>query len=395
MRVLYLDANVWHINPTANLLPVLFREQLRSTVFYGPGFTPQAVLDMGLRKYVDSTGPYDAIVVGGNTPLLSEGEAGIEGSVTYIKRYTARDFDEVGLRPFFLDVKKSLKSVDIPIKLVSTLNFDYYAASERQIDILIDGDFRVLGPNDQFVLSLDKLPQFVKQEKHYIRKADRFSNIWYEFLMRNPQKVVTSVHFIGQQEFVETPLDCRQNDVAVPGVEYVLRKDAIRHLAGSQFRQASKAYFHAYQVANRIGLPVFSREASLRLYNLLFQKTLATTRCVYTAKGGFGIPIRKFFEIPAAGALLLCSPCNGYADLGFDSGKHYVSVEPELLLDALADWLRNPRAQEIAAAGRSLVLQNHSLAARGAQIVRCLDSLASGRYRGARWRRGEFLVEER
>jgi len=174
----------------------------------------------------------------------------------------------------------------------------------------------------------------------------------------------------------------------------VLRKDAVRRLAGTRLRSASKAYFHLYRLANRLGLPVFSHPLALRLYNLFFQRTLADTRCVYTARGGFGMPIRKFFEIPAAGALLICNPCNGYIDLGFEAGRHYVKAEPDTLLDVLSEWLPSPRAQEVASAGQQLIIARHSMAARGEQIERCLRAMVAGSYRGARWCQGEFLVDE-
>ena len=394
MKVLYLDANVWHINPTANLLPLLFLEHFSETSCYGPGFSCRADLAGGLRRYVDTTGPYDVVVIGANTPLLADGAAAIEASIAYLQRYTAHHLATADLATFFLDVRESLAGLNIPVKLISALNFDYYAATPQQIDAVLENGLGVIGPNAQFVLPLEKLPDFAKREKHYVRKADRFSDAWYDFLCRYPEKVVTAVHFVGQQEFFSEPLDVRANDVAVPGAEYLLRKDAIKHLAQTRFRKASKAYFHAYRLASRLGLPVFSNQVALRLYNLMFQRTLADTRCVYTARGGFGMPIRKFFEIPAAGAVLLCSPCIGYEDLGFESSKHYVAVEPEALPDALAHWLQHPDAQKIARTGQLLTRARHSLPARGEQIERCLREMVAGRFTGARWTRGEYLVNE-
>lgn len=395
MKVLYVDANVWHLNPTANLLPVLFLEHFSETSYYGPGYSSSDDLTCGLRHYVDTTGPYDVIVIGSNTPLLADGTDSIKSSIAYLRRYTAHRLTGVDLERFFLDVQESLGKLDVPIKLISTLNLDYYAATQKQVDVLLKNDLGVIGPNTQFVLPLERLPEFSKREKHYIRKADRFSDVWYNFLSSYPEKVVTAVHFVGQQEFYHEPLQLRRNDVAVPGVEYLLRRNAIRHLAHTHFRMASKTYFHAYRLANRLGLPVFSNQVVLRLYNLMFQRTLADTRCVYTARGGFGIPIRKFFEIPAAGALLLCSPCNGFEALGFESGKNYVAVEPEDLPGALAFWLQNPDAQKIASMGHSLMLARHSLSARGSQIERCLHKMVAGQFTGARWVSGQYLVNER
>ena len=238
----------------------------------------------------------------------------------------------------------------------------------------------MLGPNHQFVLALADLPDFVSSEKHYIKKADRLSDAWRNFLLQHPERVITTTHFVGPQEYCLDTLSVRPYDIAVPGAEYFLRQAAVKRLVGTgtRFRSASKAYFHLYRLANRLGLPSYSHPLSLRLYNLFFQRTLAETRCVYTARGGFGIPIRKFFEIPAAGALMICSPCNGYADLGFEAGRHYVQAEPDEILDVLSEWLWHPQAQEVASAGQQLTIANHSMASRGQQIKRRLARNACG-----------------
>lgn len=394
MRVLYVDANAWHINPTANLLPVLVRERFPDARFYGPGFVDDADLAGGLRAFADRHGPFDVALLGPATPFLGEGADADGGAVAFLRRYASHRLADQSLLAFFADARAAFGKLPVPVRLISVLNFDYYATTQKQVDLLLEQSICVLGPNDQFVLALDDLPDFASREKHYVRKADRFTDVWRNFLQEHPARVVTATHFVGPQEYCFEPLSARPYEVAVPGVEYLLRKDAVRRLAGSRLRSASKAYFHLYRLANRLGLPAYSHPVALRLYNLFFQRTLADTRCVYTARGGFGIPIRKFFEIPAAGGLLICSPCNGYADLGYEAGRHYVQAEPETLLDALSEWLPNPRAQEVASAGQQLTIARHSMTARGDQVERCLRAMLAGTYRGARWQRGEFVVEE-
>lgn len=394
MRVLYVDANAWHINPTANLLPVLVRERFPSARFYGPGLVDDAVLAGGLRAFVDRHGPFEVALLGPATPFLGEGADADRGAVAFLRRYASHRLSDRTLLSFFADARAAFGKLPVAVRLVSVLNFDYYATSQKQIDALLEQSIAVLGPNDQFVLPLADLPDFASREKHYVKKADRFTDAWRNFLLQYPERVVTATHFVGPQEYCFDPLSGRPYEVAVPGVEYLLRKDAVRRLAGVRLRSASKTYFHLYRLANRLGLPAYSHPLALRLYNLFFQRTLADTRCVYTARGGFGIPIRKFFEIPAAGGLLICSPCNGYADLGFEAGRHYVQAEPDALLDVLSEWLASPRAQEVASAGQQLVIARHSMAARGEQIERCLRAMVTGGYRGACWLQGEFVVDE-
>lgn len=394
MRVLYVDANAWHINPTANLLPIMIRERFPAASFYGPGFVGDEELASGLNAYVATHGPFDVAILGPATPFLGEGEAADAGAVGFLRRYASHRMADSSLLHFFAEARACFGRLPVPVRVVSVLNFDYYATTQAQIDTLLEQSISVLGPNEQFVLALENLPDFASKEKHFIRKADRFSNAWRNFLRQHPERVITATHFVGPQEYCFEPLAARPYEVAVPGVEYLLRKDAVKRLANTRLRSASKLYFHAYRLANRLGLPAYSNPVALRMYNLFFQRTLADTQCVYTARGGFGIPIRKFFEIPAAGALLICSPCNGYDALGFEVGKHYIHAEPAQLVDALAAWLGNPLAQSVAAAGQEIVISRHSMSARGEQIERCLQAMLAGSFRGARWRAGEYVVNE-
>lgn len=394
MRVLYVDANAWHINPTANLLPVLIRERFPGTRVFGPGFVDEAVLSSGLRAFADRHGPFDVALLGPATPFLGADTDADRGAIASLRRYASHRLTDQTLLAFFADVRATFGKLPASVRLLSVLNFDYYASTRKQVDLLLDQSICVLGPNDQFVVALDDLPDFARREKHYIRKADQITDVWRNFLLEYPERVITATHFVSPQEYCFEPLSARSYDVAVPGVEYFLRKEAVKRLSGSRLRSASKAYFNLYRVANHCGLPAYSHPVALRLYNLLFQRTLADTRCVYTARGGFGIPIRKFFEIPAAGGLLICSPCNGYADLGFEAGSHYVDAEPEMLLDVLLEWLSDPRSQDVATAGQHMTIARHSILARGEQIERCLHALLAGTYRGSRWKYGEFIVEE-
>lgn len=393
MRVLYVDAYAIHLNPTATYLPALFLETVNGTRFYGPGFSCSSDLVGGLVRWIDRTGPYDVIVVGPNTPVIVDDESSsTDNAVAYLKHFSVNNCSGDELGAFFKDVQRSLSKLPIPIKLVSALTFDYYAASAAQVERLSDSDLTVLGPNEQFIVPMSDLPGYINEEKHFRRKMNRLSDRWMEFLAVNSNRVVTALHYIASHEFDFTSIANRPTRVSIPGVQYFLRRTAFKRLKKDGIAIGSNWQFHAFRVGKRLGLPVYSRYLSLRLYNLFFQRTLGRSRFVYTARGGFGIPIRKFFEIPASGAVLVCVPCNAYDALGFRGGEHYFHADPEHLAEALEQIEDSVNLQRVADNGRRLVAERHSLLARGRQIASCLSALVAGRYRGARWEAGEFRM---
>lgn len=396
IRALYVDIDLVHLNPTATYFPQLIEAAIPSVAFYGPGFSSPDLLTKGLLSWIHETGPYEVIFIGPNSPVLVENiDDVIPGTLAYMRRYTAHEHTDSQIVAFLQDLFAVLPEIDIEHRIATSLNFDYYGATDAQVQRLQDLNLTLIGPNEQFVRPLAELPAFVTQEKHYQRKKARLSDCWFDFLHAHPERVITALHYVVPSEFAFTPIHSRRPVVAVPGVEYHLRKEANMALRRSGIRMASKWYFHLYQVMNRLGMPVYGTPWGLHLYNQFFQRTLKESRYVYTARGGFGLPVRKFFEIPAAGALMLCSPCAGYEDLGYVDGVHYHSVEPDDLPGFLQELTRTGAGHDVAAAGRKVTANNHSLQARARQIALCLEALAKGTYRGARWHRGEFFVEER
>ncbi len=397
IRALYVDIDLIHLNPTATYFPQLIETAIPNVSFYGPGFSSSDVLAKGLENWIRETGPFEMIIIGPNSPILVDdlNDDVIDSTLAYMHSYTHHQLTDSQVVTFFKDLFAVLPNVDIEHRLVTTLNFDYYGATDTQVKRLQDLNLILIGPNEQFVLPLAELPAFVTQEKHYQRKRARLSDCWFDFLHANPERVITALHYVVPSEFSYAPIVSRPPVVAIPGVEYHLRKEANIALKRSGVRRASKMYFHLFRVMNRLGIPVYGTQLGLHLYNQLYQRTLKTSRYAYTARTGFGLPVRKFFEIPAAGALMLCSPCTGYLELGFVDGVHYHSVEPNALPEFLQKLNRSGAGHDIAVAGRQITARNHSLQARAQQIALCLDALKRRTYRGAWWRHGEFLIEER
>lgn len=396
MKLLFVDCALNHISPTATLMPALARAVGSHVRMFGPGYSNRTELEGGLLRFIDTNGPFDAILIGPNIPLIvEEPESAVTAAIDYMAKFTARQFSLESADRFLRDVVDHLRRAPVPHKVVSTLNFDYYAASDAQVERLEAYGLSVMGPNEQFVCALEDLPDFARIERHFVSKRSRLSNVWRDWLSRNPERVIPALHFVSGTEFDFLPPSLRQQDIAVPGAGYVLRRQAEDALKASGMKPAGKMTYLMLRAAAKIGLPVFNSYLGLRLFNSTYCRTLAETRFVYTARGGFGIPVRKYLEIPAAGALLICVPCNGFEAMGYLEGEHYIKAEPETLPELLGQLAKEPaRVDAIARCGQELTYVAHSLEARALQIRKCLDKMLRDDYVGARWHQGEFVVKE-
>ena len=107
------------------------------------------------------------------------------------------------------------------------------------------------------------------------------------------------------------------------------------------------------------------------------------------------MPIRKFFEIPAAGAVLVCDPCQGLEALGFVDGVNCIVAQPKELPDVDSFLRCEPqKAESIAQCGQELILKAHTLDARSNQIRDCLNLLMKGEFYGSYWETGELKYKD-
>ncbi len=394
MKVLYTDIHLHSLNPTNTLLSTMVATAARVTRF-GPGYVSREMLVAGIERFVDATGPYDALLIGPNVPVLSIPEAW-PTSIAYTQRYAALVPDPASCMNYLKDLFASLPRLAVPLRVASLVTLDYYGTLESQIDRLSELDLHVLAPDLGFAKRIEEHPAWLSGEKHYQRKKDRLTNAWVDFVSDNPARVLSSLQFVAESEFFFRCLEERTILTSVPGAEYLLRGQASNSLKKKGIRPASKVFFNTYRVLSKLRIPVYSRFLPLRMFNVSYQGSLLDTRFVYTARGGFGIPVRKFLEIPAAGAMMVCSPPLGFAEMGFVDGEHYVDARPEDVPDVIIELSRDvSNAQKMACKAQQLVWDAHSLSARGAQLRKCLESIRAGNYLRSRWQAGKFVVEER
>src|SRR6185312_1495115 len=203
MRALYVDIDLVQLNPSGTYFPQLIETAVPNVHFYGPGFSSPDVLAKGLLPYIRETGPYDVVFIGPNSPILvSElDDDVIRNTLHYMRRFTVHEHTDLQIVAFMQDLFAALPKVDIEHRIVTSLNFDYYAATAAQVQRLHDLNLTLIGPNEQFVRPFADLPKFVLQEKHYQRKKARLTDCWFDFLHAHPERVITAVHYVVPSEF--------------------------------------------------------------------------------------------------------------------------------------------------------------------------------------------------
>jgi hypothetical protein len=361
--------------------------------FFGPGYVRDSELSDGVLKFIDRTGPYDILFLGPNMPILSVADADLRETAAFIRRWTALSAPQETVYAFFVAFLASLNDIPIAQRFACLVSMDSYSATQRQMDRLDHFGMKIMASNEHFVRRVADLPAWANREKHYQANTHNISDAWYDYLAARPERVVTSLHFVGDTEFSFRGLAHRKSEISIPGVDYHTRREAVESLKRHGIGSSSKFTYNVYRTLNKLGFPVYSRYPLLKYFNTSYFLNLMNTRYVFTAAEAFGLPIRKYFEIPAAGAVLLTTACNGFDRIGFADGVSCLLVQPDSLADVVVHLEKNPdEAQRLADNGRNLMYREHSISARIDQIRSCLNAIVAGKFLGAEWIDGRYVV---
>ena len=392
-KILYVDIHLHSLNPTNTMMPHMMNG-VGDVTFYGPGYVSDADLAGGVLRFIDRTGPYDVLFLGPNMPVLSVADENLHETAAYFTRWSALTPPPATIYKFFVEFLRTIPSIPVPLRLACLVTLDSYSSTQRQMDRLDFFDMNFIASNEHFVRRVADLPEWANREKHYRANVHNISDAWYDYLAARPERVITSLHFLSDSEFSFRGLADRNSEVSIPGVDYLTRREALASLRGTGIGVSSKLTYNVYRAFNKLKLPVYARYPLLKYFNVSYFSNLMNTKYVFTAAEVFGMPVRKYFEIPAAGSVLLATPCNGFDRIGFKPGVNCVQVLPNGLADAVAHLEKNPdEAQAIATAGQQLMYRQHTISARIGQVRSCLDAMIAGRFLGAEWVGGEYSVK--
>ncbi len=388
LRVLYLGFDVAYINRTREQ----FVEALMGVcdlVLFGPGYVSAEVLERGVKDFHDRNGPFDA-VFGDEYSLLRPGMVPEDRKHEHSFYYQACSFDPLlihkGTEYFtFLQSYRGLR-------VISLLAYDYYGFTESDQSMLDEvADYFVCWGKEFLLTKTSKSVADVKGMQLNQQIYDRWTDRYLNFVSQQACRVLSTPHFIGRGEMNSRPLASRRRDWSVVGADYDSRVLARQQIDGAALTRTGKYIPYIYASAARVRFHPYNKYWAIDFLNWIFFKAMRDARYGFTCGSVMHWPIRKYFEIPGSGAVLVAERCNGWEALGFADLENAVCCEAGDILDAHR-WLAQDldRAQVIADAGYKLVRDRHTPKARGEQIVESLRRILAGHFEGSYWADGQL-----
>lgn len=384
-RILFVGPALRYMNPTGELLVEMLSE-CGETLCFGPGFVSSAELETGLQRFVEKHGPFDVAVTTELQALTISMSADIDHLIGRIKRLYTFDFPLDDLK-YLSVISAAFRKLEMPTVL-SLLQDDLYGWSDRYAALADETADFFLGNGPENAIRTAEM-QYREEEPWTLRASD----VFVSFMEANIHRFASFPLFVSGAEIYRGSHANRPNMWAVPGVQYRARRIAASHLreAKYRFRSISPARW-IHRGAEAIG---YMPSIGIILGNHFFRRELECSKAIYTCGSVLQQPIRKFFEIPASGALLVSAPCRGLSDYGFEDGVTCRICAPEDVLDVDRELLAAPDdTEKIARQGQEVVLRFHTLSARARQFLDVLDEIKKGCFGGARWSSGKYVLSK-
>jgi hypothetical protein len=385
IRAAYLGFNRRYVNRTleCQLRAIGAVVELRR---YGPGYSSKDELATGPEEWMSRHGPFDLILFDSYVFEFPVIAARPKAFVADWLRFPESQFREAG--PALHSFARDYDGQKILIA-----NWDTYAITDETVGRLISENCLVIDWSMAEMSLAEKLalPGAGGAGSGRGFLGGRGTDHWLEFRRQRPQAVIEFPHCIGEEEFDFTPVAGRPLSIAVPGTAYAERRLLYGDIPlGKRFQKLS------IKVADRA---YYARNSSLTRAKLAeihdrYDVELASARAAFVSGSVYRVPVRKYFEVPAAGAAPIGQTCEGFAELGFQDGVNFIRAEtPEAVREAL-QATDDDQLAKIAENARRLVWERHSVHARSEQFGLVANAIVQGRYRGSGWHSGRFELTE-
>jgi len=384
-RILFFTFNVDYMNPTRQQIKKAIKNSC-DVVLFGPGHASWEEIGAGPTAFVERHGPFD-MVIGDENSLIPPPSTKEElPNRSFLNHACRFDRSLIWKGAEYYQFLKTYKGK----RVISLMQSDFYNFPPEQIERIEEtGDYYMLW-GEEMILSKgeanhEMLVKNGMNEHIYHAWTDRY----LDFLRRNSERIISTPMLVDMHEFCDRRLEQRSYDWSVLGANYDAREKARSSLDNAGIGRAGKLIPYLYFASGRIGINVYAHHWSLDLFSKIFRRTLQKSRFSFTCGSVTKYAVRKFFEIPASGCVLVSDGCQGFSNLGFEHKRNALLCDPDDILD-VHEWLKSDldRAQEIADCGRTLIEQLHSVPARGQQLAEAFQRIHDGRFNGSYWKDG-------
>jgi len=366
MNALYIDFNIRYVNPTRNLLVELNKSIFEKVIIYGPGYTNEDDLKSGILNFIKRAGPFDYIATNETVFFSSNGQVWGKESLKDLYKSHSVNFPKSNLsKEIILDITNFLMEYNRKL-IIYILQTDFYNIKTKQIALLKKINYPIFITFGEDLISKTTELQYLSKEKFYKKANDN----WYNFVKENSEKIISIPHFLRGSEFSWHTLENRSNNVVIPGVNYWFRKEIKLISKKNSLYKYNDFLYPLNNLLLRFNISFLSSDMGINFLNNWFKNIISNSKFSFTCGSALRWPLRKFFELPALGTVLLCYPFKSAEKYGFIDGETCIYINsPEDFNYKIKHLLGDKKTQDkIASNGREMVYSKHLISNRSKKI---------------------------
>ena len=206
-------------------------------------------------------------------------------------------------------------------------NMDIYGIKQKQVDLVEQTSNIIIDISMAKLTIEEKADKFGYSNRSLKNEMKGFwdgigNDNWVNFLKVKRSSTVRLPHAVHLDEFSYVPIGQRKNIFAVPGAGYAERKQFYSYLSlGQRFMKkkdllTDRAYF------------LTKKDLSLKMYTEIRNRYITeikNSKYCYVSGSLHRSPVRKYFEVPALGAVPVGQICENFDELGFKDGTNFFS----------------------------------------------------------------------
>lgn len=415
MRILVADVNFDYKNPIYRQ----FYTSLFSCMevdFFGPGYVPRDCLEKGICAFMNKNDRYDAILLG-NYFVYAAGEKGTRHNAYHTHRHTLPYYKVNDAYQCCGKIYEELKGIRDVIKI-----FFYYEdncsmplGDKAVCEQLIDCGFYILS------FPIEYMERYTGKIRHIY---PYLTNNAYELAENySTQYIPVSILGIGYHEiFVRNFFD-RDYEWCVPGnraewfypernkaqkiIEQGQKKlwndDPFQLLSVETVRRENMEWYCFHNRFEKILSWVWGKNDNIASRPKMqyiaacreqYLESMRSSKFVYAEGGAGNQMVRKYLESCACGAVLVAKRVPGMDEAGFVHGENCIIVDKYEDIARVDALYTESQMKQIAINGQRMIIDKHMFAHRADALKRTIWAIMQGRYKGAYWEGGSYVIKE-
>ena len=392
MNVLFISTNYELFSDMEKNMWYSLAEEMNLT-FFGPGFTDDKTLEEGIIPYLEKNDGFDLIVCTFGLLHLSATDFSAR-ELYFYNRMNISHYKLAEAIRFATWLSRDLIHISIPKVLMIVDDMASFSTSMSDyIEKYVEEGFYLFMCGKEFTSKMPMTGVY----------ADNMITSCYRNLVENNSEKIVSLPVTAASvvEFFSSSLIDREYDWCVPGnlskdyhtrysIHSIIKKN--NYSVYDDFKNRNMGYEKGMKYKSAYSIP-FRRLGDIASWREEYNQALRNTRVAYADGGVSRVIVRKYFEIPARGCVLMCDDIGGLKELGFIDDLNMIIVSPENVVEKSRELFSDyDKMQKIADAGQKLVMHKHTFRKRAIDAKMCFERIIEGTFRGSCWKDGDFIL---